>query len=299
MNIIRNIFQTLQTLLYGYGKISANITDYKLTMEQMQQVEIMNQYRLLFSITETTPNFRDTGFKVYSQFDEDGILLYIFSLIGFTNRKVVEVCAGNGEECNTANLIINHSCHGLLFDGNKENVEHGVKFYSQNPATMYYPPIFKNAWITKDNINTLLEEEKFTGEIDLLSLDIDGNDYWVWKNLTAINPRVFVCECHTIIPDNLSVTIPYNENFNYKSNDNYHKEFRSASPLAMINLSKEKGYRLIAVNKYNFNHFYLREDVGKGIFNEITLTDIYTDPLMKELNEKRWANVRDAPWIHV
>src|SRR5690606_6410431 len=132
------------------------------------------------------PAIGDTGFKVYSQFNEDGILLYIFSLIGFSNRKVVEICAGHGEECNTANLIINHACHGLLFDGDGANIEHAQKFFARNQSTWLLPPICKQAWITKDNINSLLDDNGFTGDIDLLSLDIDGNDYWVWDAINVI-----------------------------------------------------------------------------------------------------------------
>ena len=67
------------------------------------------------------PSFREVGFKAYSQFEEDGILLYIFSIIGVSNKKVVEICVGDGTECMAANLLINHGWEGLLFDGSEEN----------------------------------------------------------------------------------------------------------------------------------------------------------------------------------
>ena len=103
------------------------VIDNRLELEQMIQVGISNQYKIMTSLSNKLnnffPKFIDTGFKVYSQFDEDGILLYIFSLIGFTNRKIIEICCGHGKECNTANLIINHACNGLLFDGDEKNIE--------------------------------------------------------------------------------------------------------------------------------------------------------------------------------
>ncbi len=75
------------------------------------------------------------GFKAYSQFEEDGILLYIFSLIGNTNKKVVEICAGNGQECMAANLIINHGWQGYLFDGLEENIKSGQNFFANHKQT--------------------------------------------------------------------------------------------------------------------------------------------------------------------
>jgi hypothetical protein len=79
--------------------------------------------------TDSRFSIQDTGFKVYSQTDEDGILLYLLSVTGFRTRLCVEICAGDGQECNTANLIINHGYHGLLVDGNQELVDRGRRFY--------------------------------------------------------------------------------------------------------------------------------------------------------------------------
>jgi len=272
-----------------------------LNNEQMQQVAIMNQYKLMAATIPkyALPKMIDTGFKVYSQFDEDGILLYIFSLIGFTNRRVIELCAGSGEECNTANLIINHACHGILFDGNEKNVASAKKFFANNKATWLFPPICKYAWITKDNVNHLIKEEDFSGEIDFLSLDIDGNDYWIWEAINIVSPRVFVCEAHNICPDDMAITIPYKEDFVYLAKDNFHEEFRSASPLAMINLSKKKGYRLIGAHKYGFNLFFMRDDTGMEFFPEVSIDDVTNTEYTKEAKRTRWPAVKNAPWVNV
>ena len=274
--------------------------DNRFELEQMIQVGIINQYKIM-SLTPPNklPELIDTGFRVYSQFDEDGILLYIFSLIGFTNRKVVEICCGNGSECNTANLIINHACHGLLFDGDENNIKKANDFFKTNKSTWILPPICKQAWITKDNINRLIENEDFIGDIDFLSLDIDGNDYYIWDSIKILYPRVFICECHNIVPDDMAVTIPYKEDFLYTSKENYHEEFRSVSPLAMIKLSKEKGYRLIGSNKYGFNLIFLRNDVGIDYFPEVTLDKISNNPYTILSKKTRWPLVKNAPWVKV
>jgi hypothetical protein len=296
-NVVRKFYH-----LFKYS--DTKISDNRIELEQMIQVGIMNQYKIMASFCTRrrgrgTSQLIDTGFKVYSQFDEDGILLYIFSLIGFTNRKVVEMSCGNGMECNTANLIIHHACYGLLFDGDENNIKSANDFFKKNKMTWILPPVCIQAWITKDNVNSLIKEEGFEGEVDLLSLDIDGIDYYLWKNLQVISPRVFICECHNVVPDDMAITIPYKDDFSYKSKDNYHEEFRSVSPLAMIKLSKEKGYRLIGSHKYGFNLIFMRNDVGKEYFPEVLLEDISNNQYTKVAKETRWPLVKDAPWVEV
>ena len=161
------------------------------------------------------------------------------------------------------------------------------------------PPICKHAWITKDNINLLIEEEGFKGDIDFLSLDIDGIDYYIWKSLEIISPRVFICECHNIIPDDMAVTIPYKDDFSHISKDNYNEEFMGVSPLAMIKLSKEKGYRLIGSHKYGFNLIFMRNDTGNEYFPEVGLYEITNNQYTIKAKETRWPKVKDAPWINV
>ena len=157
----------------------------------------MLTYQNLLRQKQPLPSFEDIEFRAFSQNGEDGILLLIFSIIGMTNRRCVEVCAGDGIECNTANLIVNHGWLGLLFDGNQRNIARGQKFYKIGKSTNTWPPSLIHAWITAENINHLIEKEGFNGEIDLFSLDMDGVDYWIWKALHVINPRVVVSGIQT------------------------------------------------------------------------------------------------------
>jgi len=92
------------------------------------QIQLQVAYRLSKELGHKLTNINEIGFKAFSQTDEDGILLYIFSIIGAATKKSVEICAGDGIECNTANLIINHGWHGLLVDGNETNVQKGITF---------------------------------------------------------------------------------------------------------------------------------------------------------------------------
>ena len=267
---------------------------------QVAQTMVMNQYLLmkkLFTPAEM-PSIRDTGFQVYSQFDEDGILLYIFSVIGTTNKRVVEICAGDGIQCMAANLIVNHGWEGLLFDGDKDLVEQGVKFYASHPATFLHPPIFKQAWLTRENVNGLISENGFRGEIDLLSLDIDGNDYYIMEAINVVNPRVIICETHNLIPSDAALTIPYREDF-YYLDGKQHQEFRSVSPLAMKKLLDTKNYRLVGSHRYGFNAIFMRKDVGIDYFPEVRVESLYDSSYSKVRRETTWQEVKDLPWVKV
>ena len=101
--------------------------------EPVAQKNLMQNYRLLAALApQSLPSLSEVGFRKYSQFEEDGMLLYIFSLIPTLNRTCVEICAGDGRENMTSNLIINHGWRGHLFDGNSFNVEAGKRFDAQD-----------------------------------------------------------------------------------------------------------------------------------------------------------------------
>ena len=266
----------------------------------LEQALLVSHWRLMQCqlAPKDLPGLHQVGFKVFSQFEEDGLLLYIFSLIGTKNRRVVEVCAGDGKECMSANLIINHGWEGCLFDGNEESVNSGVAFYASHPRTWLHPPQFVHAWITRDNINSLLADRGFVGEIDLLSLDIDGNDYWIWKALHTVSPRVFICETQNAVPHDKAVTQPYSEEFSLDA-ERYASGFFSASLAAMCKLGAEKGYRLIGVHRYGFNAIFMRNDVGIEYFPEISVESALDNPYSRASREAKWPKARAMPWVEV
>jgi hypothetical protein len=244
------------------------------------------------------PGLQPVGFKVFSQFEEDGLLLYIFSIISPKNRRCVEICAGDGQECMSANLIINHGWEALLFDGNEEMVKSGNKFFASHPKTWLYPPKFVHAWITRDNINQLLADNGFMGEIDLLSLDIDGNDYWIWKALHAVSPRVFICETQNAVPHDKTVTQPYSENWHLDA-EHSASGFFSVSLAAMQKICVEKQYRLVGINRYGFNAIFMRNDVGIEYFPEISVESALDNPYSRATREAKWPKARTMPWVEV
>jgi mRNA-degrading endonuclease HigB of HigAB toxin-antitoxin module len=265
---------------------------------QINQIQLINQYTLMKNLMkpEEMPKLKDVGFKVYSQFEEDGLLLYIFSVIGTVNKKVLEICAGDGIECMAANLIINHGWNGLLYEGDPNAVEKGRRFFKQHKATWLFPPVFKQAWITKENINELLAENDFTGDIDLLSLDIDGNDYYIMEAMEIAKPRVIICETHNVIPTDISATIPYNPTFD-RMND-LDPDFMGVSLLAMKNLLDSKGYRLVGAHRYGFNAIFIRKEIGQEFFPEVSVASVH-DNGYTSFRKEAWNKVEGLPWVKV
>jgi hypothetical protein len=241
------------------------------------------------------------GFSCYSQTDEDGILLYIFSVIGTSNRLCVEICAGDGIECNAANLLINHGWHGLLVDGDTNHIARGKRFYATLKATRIYPPKLVQAWVTRDHVNDLIAKNGFSGEVDLLSLDLDGVDYWIWDAIDVIDPRVVVLEYQDILGPERSWTVPYSDDFNssrYSMTDAM-PNFAGASLGAFVKLARRKGYRLVGVNRYGFNAFFVRDDVGLEALPEIGVATCFTHPKVLEGMHHRFPLVADLPWVEV
>lgn len=264
------------------------------TAAQVGQLILRQQYRDLVRAGAPLPDLLDTEFRCYSQNGEDGILLYLFALLGTTSRKVVEICAGDGIECNAANLIVNHGWQGLLFDGSEANVAAGQRFYAQCRTTWVAPPRLQAAWITVDNVNSLVESCGFVGDIDLLSLDLDGNDYWVLQALDVVRPRVVVLEFSGGLGPEVSVSIPYDPDFRL---DYAVQPYRcGASLAAFTTLCARKGYRLVGVHSLGFNAFFVREDLGQDVLPTRTPRDCYRlTPRLQSWSPALTAHLLDGP----
>lgn len=269
-----------------------------LSASKISQLVLQLKYQELKLQNQSTLKFDDVEFRVFSQNGEDGILLYIFAMIDTINKKCVEICAGDGLQCNTANLMINHGWKGLLFDGNEKLVEKGRNFYESHPDTLLYPPQFVHAWVTTENINQLLENNDFIGDIDLLSLDIDGVDYWLWKAIEKIQPRVVVAEIQAIWGAEKSVTVPYKPDFKAQYFDGF-GIYSGASLPAFCKLAKDKGYRLVGCQRYGFNAFFIRNGVGEDVLPEVSIESCFQHPFIDWAKVKLQPMVKDQEWIDI
>jgi hypothetical protein len=196
--------------------------------------------------------------RVFSQNGEDGIIDGIFAAIGTTNRYFVEFGVGAmGSECNTRNLAENHGWTGLLMDG------------MDQPA----PTDIRQEFITAENISALFLRHGVPDEFDLLSIDIDSNDYWVFDAIDPrFRPRVLVLEYNASLGSTDRLTIAYDATHVWDVS-----AYFGASLAALDDIAQRRGYRLIGCDSIGVNCFFVREDCHGG-FEALTPGQAYQPP---------------------
>jgi len=249
---------------------------------RLSQLLLLQHYQALAREERELPAFADVGFRVFSQNDEDGVLLFVFGLVGFKTRVIVELSAGDGIECNSANLIVNHGCTGLLFDGDPALTARGQAFYASHPAVSGFQPRLATAWITRDNVNEAVRGNMFPGilegeaEIDLLSLDLDGNDYWVLEGLTCIRPRVAIVEFNALWGARRAATIPYDPKFRAELTPVF---YGGASLPAFVKSFARRGYRLVGIERHGFNAVFVRNDLAPTRLPAVSAEECFQGPM--------------------
>lgn len=236
----------------------------KSNLHRLDQVDMNLKFLLLKNFghlkscnTDQKQAMQEQEFKIYSQNGEDGLLLYIFSKIGITNKTVLEIGIGDGRECNSANLLINFNWDGLLIDGNPQNVVKAEKFYKEVTKGNQDIQVI-NHFVDRDNIRTIIKNRFKAKNFDLLSIDIDGNDYWIWEAINNISPRVVIIEYNASFGAEESVTVPYEKNFNRYTK---HKSgwYHGASLKALCKLGRKKGYSLICCDQAGVNVIFVKD----------------------------------------
>ena len=193
-------------------------------------------------------------FKLFSQNEEDGMVLALLQTAGVVNRTFVEIGSG-GSGGNSGMLATEFGWRGVMVDYDLENIKRAEEKFGRNPHVA-----FEHLEVTPDNVNTLIKRNGLAGEVDFFSLDIDSFDYWVLEAMTACSPRVMVLEYNghcgpkdslTIAPDTDMAKAP--------------KGIHGASLMALTKLAGKKGYRLVACDETGTNAFYLRNDLRPEI----------------------------------
>lgn len=244
---------------------------------QISQLQLAMQYQEAKK-NKCLPKFSSTGFRVFSQFEEDGKIFYLFQILDFCNKTFVDIGSNDGINSNCANLAVNHNWHGLFIDADAKAIAIGKKFYSKIAKNWGLQPVFKKEFITPENINSILKKAGFDGEIDLLSIDIDGNDYWIWKNLTCIEPKVVIIESQLAF-GNQNLITPYIDAINNASKDNF---YYGASTKALVDLAKSKNYRLVGSNDYGNNLFFVKNGFEDTLIPEVDFETTLQHEFAKE-----------------
>lgn len=205
-------------------------------------------------------SLHDVEFKVFSQWGEDGIIQWLIRQIPINNRTFIEFGVENYREANTRFLLEENNWSGMIIDGSKQNMD------SVKKEELYWRYDLKavEAFITRENINELLAQSGFDEDLGLLSIDIDGNDYWVWERIEVVKPRIVICEYNAIFGADRAVTVPYRSDF-YRTKAHYSNLFFGASLKALQILGERKGYVFIGTNSNANNAFFVRKDLAQYI----------------------------------
>ena len=210
-------------------------------------------------------------YQVYSQHGEDGIIQEIFKRIGTTNKFFVEFGVEDGIENNTVFLLLKE-WKGVWLEGGKKNIKSIQEKFGFLINTNKL--IVKQAFITIENIERLFNSLGVPKEFDLLSIDIDGNDYWVWKAIDSYSPRVVVIEHNSVFRSDVEWIMSYNPN-NIWNGSSYF----GASLKSLEKLGNQKGYRLVGCDFTGVNAFFVRNDlVGDKFFEPFTAENHYEPP---------------------
>lgn len=216
----------------------------------------INQGKILdLSIKDKSLNeLNDYHYSIFSQFNEDSVIQYLIKNLKIENKIFIEIGVENYEEANTRYLLENNNWEGLIIDNSKEN----INIIKKQNYFWRYKLKAENAFINVENVNEIIDKYKFPKQIGLLSIDIDGNDYWIWEAISVVSPDILVIEYNALYGSEKSLTLKYEKNFK-RPDKGIYKCLYGASLKALTSLSERKGYSLVATNLNGNNAFFVKK----------------------------------------
>ncbi len=245
-------------------------------ISNIHQSELLIRTLLMGEKYRDSKNLTRFTYKSFSQFGEDGLITEIFTRIGTTNKYFVEFGVGNGLENNTCLQLVNN-WSGLWIEGSSESSDFIKRKFAKYLESGKLK--LKNSFITKDNIESLFTEQNVPAEFDLLSIDIDGNDYHIWKAIEKFSPRVFVVEYNASYGPPAANLVEYKHDFVWDGTNRF-----GASLKAFELLSTEKGYSLVGCDLAGINAFFVRNDLLKDYFQKPFTSEFHYEPPRYFLN---------------
>ncbi|HEX3920085.1 MAG TPA: hypothetical protein VHW60_22330 [Caulobacteraceae bacterium] len=201
---------------------------------------------------------REVEFQVFSQFGDDGIIQYLTQGLGIQERTFVEIGVEDYTESQTRFLLVKDKWSGLVVDGSDKN----VAYIHDDPISMLFDVKARQAFVTAENVNDIITEGGVSGRIGLLSIDIDGMDYWVWNAVSVVDPAIVVIEYASLFGAERSIVVPYDPKF-HRYYPDPSRLFYGASLGAMRHLAEAKGYVFIGTNSNGNNAYFVRREYAE------------------------------------
>lgn len=270
--MIRKFIHRLKSIFY----IAENLP------QQLDEIKI-NQGRILSTLNSNKKNaaLNDYEFKVFSQWGEDGIIQRLIQSLDIKNKTFIEFGVEDFAESNCRFLLMKDNWRGFVIDGSQNNINK----IKQSYFYWRYDLNARPAFITKNNINKILKESGFEEDLGILSIDIDGNDWFILEAISSYKPRILICEYNDIFGKERAISVPYDPEF-FRTQKHYSNLYFGASIAAITYLAEKKGYVLVGVNSNRNNAFFIREDLVCNAVPKVDLEDIYEPSNIRESRDQ-------------
>ena len=227
-------------------------------------------------------SIREYEFRVFSQWGEDGIIQRLTEVIDIKNKTFIEFGVEDFFESNCRYLMTKDNWSGFVMDGSRRNVSRlkNSNFYWKHQLEA------KAAFITRENINELLETSGFDHDLGILSIDLDGIDYYILDAITDFKPRILICEFNPVFGGTRKISVPYKADFS-RTKAHYSNLYWGASLAAVVDLANRKGYALVGTNSAGQNAFFVRQDLLNESVAEMTASQAYSASCYRESRDKR------------
>jgi len=267
-----NLMSPLKNHLKSFIKCAIRIQPSE-DLQQSTSKLLTSQARLLSEVNRKKGHIEDLSdaeFSIFSQWGEDGIIDWILSHLPDIPRTFIEFGVENYKESNTRLLVLNRNWRGLAIDGSDSNIDDikAQDIYWRHDISAVH------AFITSGNIQEVITQNGFAGDVGILSIDIDGNDYWVWEAIQCIRPCIVICEYNAVLGDQYSITIPYRDDF-IRSRAHWSNLYFGASINALKELGLRKGYTFLGTNSNGMNAFFIRRDLLDRLSGKIRSVSTY------------------------
>lgn len=235
----------------------------ELTFEEFSERALLLSGRIACRrLTRNTPirGLEDVEFRAFSRWGEDGIIDWLADHVSITNHRFIEFGVGNLEELNCRFLLQNRNWKGLVFNNSATNIQrlrNSVLFWQHDLTA-------GRAFLTAENINDLICDAGFAGPIGILSIDINGNDYWVWKAIDCVDPAIVICEYNAVLGDTRPVLVPYDPTFE-RLKLHHSGRHCGASIGALQTLAREKRYTFVGSYSNGVDAFFVRTDLAEPV----------------------------------
>lgn len=267
---MRDLLSAVRRRLASLGELNVDATFERI---------LINQGRLWTQMTNQVahPKLSDYEFRVFSQWGEDGIIQFLISEVEIENRTFVEFGVEDFLESNCRFLMMNNNWSGLVLDGDSDNINKIKSSYFYWRFDLQAV----EAFIDRDNINDLITSSGLHGDIGLLSVDIDGVDYWVLRAIDSVSPRIVIAETNPLFGPDRPISVPYDRGFR-RGDAHFAQVYYGASLPAFIHWGEKAGYTFVGTTSIGSNAFFVRNDLMTDRLAEVAKTGGYTQSNVRE-----------------